>query len=133
MLQFYFLSISSLLLGSLSLMFAASEESTHSFRRFMAARTVRISLGAVAVLVGVVKFFVRAPMDTVVVVGDLLPAAGGIAIGLALLSDALVGKEVSEDKLEKVKSISRFYRLPLSIVGIAAALAHFFVPATVIL
>lgn len=133
MLQFYFLSVSTLVIGSLSLMFAGSEESSHSFRRFMAARTVRISVGAVAILVGVVKLFVRAPLDTVVLAGDLLPAAAGIAIGLALLSDALAGREVNEERLKKVKAISRFYRLPLSIVGLAAALAHFFVPSAVIL
>lgn len=133
MLQFYFLSISTLLLGSLSLIFAASEESTHSFRRFISARTVRIVLGAVAVLVGIVKFFVRAPLDTVVVVGDLLPAAAGIAIGLALLADALGGREIDEERLKKIRSVSRFYRLPLGVVGIATALAHFFVPSVVIL
>ncbi len=133
MLQFYFLSVSTLLLASLSLVFAASEESSHSFRRFISARTVRISLGVIAALVGILKFFVRAPGDTVVVVGDLLPAAAGIALGLALLAGAL-GKQVEEnDRLKKVQSISRYYRIPLGVVGIAAALAHFFVPAVVIL
>ncbi len=133
MLQFYFLSISTLLLAGLSLIFAASEESSHSFRRFISARTVRISIGAVAALVGVLKFFVRAPGDTVVVVGDLLPAAAGIALGLALLSGAL-DRQVEENRpLNKVRSISRYYRIPLGVVGIAAALAHFFLPGVVII
>jgi hypothetical protein len=132
-LQFYFLSISTLLIGSLSLVFAASEDSSHSFRRFIAARTVRITVGILAALVGILKFFVRAPGDTVVVVGDLLPAAAGIALGLALLSGSL-GRQVEENEpLKKVQSMSRYYRIPLGVVGIAAALAHFFVPEAVIL
>lgn len=133
MLQFYFLSISTLLLGSLSLMFAGSEESSHSFRRFISARTVRISVGVLAALVGIMKFFVRAPGDTVMVVGDLLPAATGIALGLALLSGALGRQAEENEPLKKVQSISRYYRVPLGVVGIAAALAHFFVPEAVIL
>lgn len=133
MLQFYFLSISTLLLGGLSLIFAASEESTHSFRRFISARTVQISVGVVAALVGIVKLFVRAPGDTVVVVGDLLPAAAGIALGLALLSGALGRRTEENEPLKKVQAISRYYRIPLGVVGIAAALAHFFVPQAVIL
>ncbi len=133
MLQFYFLSISTLLVGSLSIIFAASEESVHSFRRFISARTVRITMGVLAALVGVLKFFVRAPGDSVVVVGDLLPAAAGIALGLALLAGALGRRAEENEPLKKVQSISRYYRIPLGVVGIAAALAHFFVPEAVIL
>lgn len=133
MLQFYFLSVASLVLGGFSLIYAASEESTHSFRRFIASRSVRISIGAVAVIVGVVKFFIRAPLDEIVVVGDILPALAGIAIGLALLAEALVRREDTAESLKKIRSFSRFYRLPLGIVGIGAGLAHFFVPSVVIL
>ncbi len=133
MLQFYFLSVSTLLMAGLSLLFSGSEESTHSFRRFISSRTVKISLGAVAVLVGVIKIFVRAPFDTIVVAGDLLPAIAGMALGLALLGDALIGRTAEQEKLKKIQSASRFYRVPLGIVGIAAGLAHFFVPGAVIL
>jgi hypothetical protein len=94
---------------------------------------VKITLGVVAVIVGVVKFFVRAPLDEVVVVGDLLPALAGIAIGLALLAEALIRREDGNAKLRKVRSASRFYRIPLGVVAIATGLAHFFVPSVVIL
>ena len=87
-----------------------------------------------AVVVGVVKFFVRAPWDRVAVVGDLLPAIGGILIGLALLVDfAREGQASSSDVVEKAQKLTTTYRIPLGMLGVAVAILHFFFPTAVIL
>jgi hypothetical protein len=95
---------------------------------------VRVTLGAVAVGVGVLKFFLRAPVDEVLVVGDLLPAIVGIAVGLALLAEYWTAAGVEQNATQqRVAKITSLYRLPLSIVAIATAVVHFLVPGTVIL
>jgi hypothetical protein len=97
-------------------------------------QSAKITLGFVAVIVGVLKLIVRAPGDTVAVVGDLLPALAGIGIGLVLLLDFFKQNiSASKDVIEKAEKITVTYRIPLGILGMVVAVLHFLFPTAVIL
>ena len=135
MLQFYFLSIFTNLLAGASLSSNYLGEKFPSFspiKDILTNRSSRITIGFSALIVGIIKFIVRAPGNTVPVAGDLLPALAGIGMGLALLVDFFKQK-VPGEAMEKAEKIAVSYRLPLGIAGLAIALLHFIFPATVIL
>lgn len=137
MLQFYLLSVLCTLTGSLALVvsdLSSKLTSLASLKEVLTGKGMQISLGFASLIVGVVKFFVRAPWDTVAVVGDFLPALVGIGVGLALLTDFFrekVGE--SSEVVEKAKNLTTIYRIPLGIVGLVTAILHFLFPSTVIL
>lgn len=134
MLQFYFLSVATLLLGGVSLLLGSARDESRSLPYVLGSRSVRYTVGAVALVAGVLKFFVRAPGDTVVVVGDLLPALVGIGVGLALfLAVWSVRAPVDDQRVKKATQLTRYFRYPIGTLAILTGLAHFFVPATVIL
>jgi hypothetical protein len=76
---------------------------------------------------------VRAPFDTVLVAGDLLPALTGIGVGLALLADTFVSRRTESEEAEKVRKAAAFYRVPMAIAGIAVGVIHFLFSSLVIL
>lgn len=104
-----------------------------SFKSMRENRTALIVIGLIAVGIGVITFFVRAPGDSVPVVGDLLPSLAGIAQGLALLVEAFRQKVESRGAQgEKLSKAVLTYRVPAGITGVAIALLHFLFPAAVI-
>jgi hypothetical protein len=133
MLQFYLLSVLTLILSGAALIGASGRAFDQEVTRVLNRTWVKISLGAFTLLVGVVKLVVAATPDSAAVVGDLLPALAGIAVGLALGAEAWVNRAGQSAEAEKINRAASFYRIPLGIVAIATAVAHFFVPATVIL
>ena len=105
-----------------------------TFRTLRENRSGQLSVGLVALVVGVITLFVRAPGDTVPVVGDMLPSFAGIAMGLALLVEAF--RKRVEDRGPQGKAITRAvitYRVPAGIGGVAIAVLHFLFPAAVLL
>jgi hypothetical protein len=133
MLQFYLLSVVTLVFGGLSLLLGTTGTTKHTVQKLLTAPKIRIGLGAIAVIVGIFKFFVRAPFDEVAVVGDLLPALAGIVVGAVLIADIYAAKQRESEVTERIKRITRIYRIPFGVVGLVAGLAHFFVPGTVII
>jgi hypothetical protein len=133
MLQFYLLSVLTLILSGAALIGASGRAFDQEVTRVLNRTWVKISLGAFTLLVGVVKLVVAATPDSAAVVGDLLPALAGIAVGLALGAEAWVNRAGQSAEAEKINRAASFYRIPLGIVAIATAVAHFFVPAAVIL
>jgi hypothetical protein len=133
MLQFYFLSVLSLILGGAALAWGTPDTNARLVRQTLAKRWARIGIGAVAVVTGVLKLFVRAPGDTVVVAGDLLPAIVGIALGLALGAEMWAHERGATEETSKIRAYAAYYKLPVGILGIATGLVHFFVPGAVIL
>jgi hypothetical protein len=135
--QFYFLSIIFTLAGSLTLVVGDLSEKLTSLvplRELLVNKGTKITLGFLSIAVGVVKLFVRAPWDSVAVVGDLLPALVGIGIGLALLTDFFKEKvSQSSEVVEKAEQLTGVYRIPLAVVGFVTAVLHFLFPSTVIL
>ncbi len=137
MLQIYLLSVLCTLVGSLALVVSDLSNKLTSLvplKELLTGKGMQISLGFATLIVGVIKFFVRAPWDSVAVVGDLLPALVGIGVGLALLTDFFREKTgESSEAVEKASSLTKLYHIPLGIVGIATAVLHFLFPSTVIL
>jgi hypothetical protein len=133
MLQFYFLSVLSLLLGGMSLLAGSNSESAHLSQRLLGTRTFQYSLGGVAVIVGLLKLFILAPGDQVAVAGDLLPAIAGMAMGLTLVGSAMTVKHAEDTQSQqRIRQLTRVVKVPIGAVGVVSGLAHFFVPWTVI-
>jgi hypothetical protein len=132
MLQFYFLSITLNLLAGIGLLAMSRGERFPQLRAVVSRRSVKIGLGGAAMVVGVLKLFVRAPIDTVAVAGDLLPALVGIAAGLALIADPYAADRPESEEAAKIRKITSFYRIPLAVLALGTAVVHFFVPGAVI-
>lgn len=133
MLQFYFLSVLSLVLGGSALAWGTPDTNTRLVRQTLAKRWVRIGVGAAAALTGVIKLFVRAPGDTVVVAGDLLPALVGIVLGLALSAEVWAHERGATEETSKIRAWAAYYKVPLGILAMVTGLLHFLVPRAVIL
>jgi hypothetical protein len=135
--QFYLLSIVSILLSGFVLSgdyLGAKVPALGTFRAWLENRGAALALGILTAGIGFLKFFVRAPGDTVVVVGDLLPAIAGLAVGAALFFEALLRKpSMPERPVDRYAKAVLTYRIPLGIVCVAIALLHFLFPQAVIL
>lgn len=70
-------------------------------RRVAASNRAKGTLGAIALAVGFVKLFWRAPGE-VIIVGDFLPAIAGMLLGAMLMIDRYRGRQVSADGAEQV-------------------------------
>ncbi len=105
-----------------------------TFRAWLENRGAAIVLGLATAAIGFLKLIVRAPGDTVPVAGDLLPAIAGLAVGAALFFEALLRKPATPERpVERYAKAVLTYRIPLGILGVAAALLHFLFPSAVIL
>ena len=105
-----------------------------TFRAWLENRGAAIVLGLATAAIGFLKLIVRAPGDTVPVAGDLLPAIAGLAVGVALFFEALLRKPATPERpVERYAKAVLSYRIPLGILGVAAALLHFLFPSAVIL
>ena len=105
-----------------------------SFKNLRGNRTAMIVIGIISAGVGVITFFVRAPGDTVPVVGDLLPSIAGIAQGVILLVESF--RQQVADRGPQAERLSKAlitYRVPAGIAGAAIGFLHFLFPAAVIL
>ena len=135
--QFYLLSVVSMVLSGLVLSgdyLGARLPALATFRAWLENRGAAITLGLATAIIGFIKFFIRAPGDGVPVAGDLLPALGGMAVGLTLFFEALLRKPATpERRVEKYAKAMLTYRVPLGLVGVAVALLHFLFPSAVIL
>ena len=142
MAQLYMLSILSLLGAGVILSsdyLVERMDWLSGLKDFAQQRTVRIAVGAVAGVVGILKLIVRSPGETVPVAGDLLPALAGIALGGLLLADTLrtprngALDDAEPVAVDKVTNAVMPYRTPLGIGGIVVALIHFLLPSLTIL
>ncbi len=137
MAQFYLLSVVSCILTGLVLSgdyLGARVPAFATFRAWLENRSAAMTLGLATAVIGFIKLFVRAPGDSVAVVGDLLPAITGMAVGATLFFEALLRKpSTPERKVERYAKAVLTYRIPLGLVGVAVALLHFLFPRAVIL
>jgi hypothetical protein len=130
MLQFYFLSIVTNLLSGLSL---AGDWIAQKIPRFLpisnalAGRTAKLISGISSLLVGFGTLFV--PVEGPIIVGDLFPSVMGMAMGIALLFEVFRQDAVLPvERSEKTDRPPVGYRTTLGMLGIAAAILHFFLP-----
>lgn len=137
MAQFYLLSILANMIAGLTLAGDYLGERMPflaSFKNLRSNRTAQIVIALIAVIVGVIKLVVLSPGETVPVVGDILPALTGIALGGILLIEAF--RSTVDSRGESIQKISKAvvtYRVPVGIAGVAIALVHFLFPGAVIL
>ncbi len=105
-----------------------------SFKDLRANRNAEIVIGAVAIVVGILKLFILSPGETIPVAGDLLSALAGIVLGAILLAEAFRQKVESRGQnIEKLSKVVLSYRVPVGIAGVVIGLLHFLFPAAVIL
>lgn len=137
MLQLYLLSIVANILAGLTLSSDYLGEKISilsSFKMLRENRVAEITIGAAAVIIGVFKFIITSPGEGVPVVGDLLPALAGVALGLIMLGEAFHQKV--ESRSESIRKVSRTvlsYRVPVGIGGVVIAVLHFFIPGVLFL
>ncbi len=145
MLQFYFLSVLSLLVGGATLIWGTPDTDKRLIRQTLAKRWMRITVGSVAGVTGILKLFVRAPGDTVPVAGDLLPVIAGLAVAVAIGAEFWTHGQASQNQsaaetgqgdtprtASRIRELARYYKLPVGIAALTAGVVHFFVPGTVI-
>lgn len=127
-------------------------------RRFAASSRAKGTLGAIALVVGFVKFFWRAP-DEMIIFGDFLPAIAGVLMGAMLMVDryrerrlpgdgAGLDDRVGFDRVEKagdeagdsgatgiarIDDALRPYRTPLGLAGMAVGVIHFLLASVLFL
>ncbi len=137
MAQFYLLSVLTLLVGGA---LAASDFLSDKMTSFSVLavlaerRSLMLTVGILTAVVGVMKFFVRAPGDTVSVVGDFLPAIAGIATGVVILIGQTKTRSVVGEPLPQPPARSLVdYRNPIGLAGALVGLLHFFFAGAVVL
>ena len=156
--QFYFLSIVINLLAGVILAGDYLAERLPWMRTLLpeiSSRSSGVAIGAITAGVGVLKLFVLADPLQTAVVGDLLPALAGIALGGSLIGVALNAEEtdadggaerpvhttrdgsshvvVADGAADKAIRLAAGYRTPAGLAGIAVALLHFLFPGSVVL
>ena len=156
--QFYFLSIVINLLAGVILAGDYLSERLPWMRSLLpeiSSRSSGVAIGGVTAGVGVLKLFVLADRLQIAVVGDLLPALAGIALGGVLIAVALNAEGdgadggverashttregsshvvVADGAAEKAVRLAAGYRTPVGLAGIAVALLHFLFPGSLIL
>jgi hypothetical protein len=137
MLQFYLLSVIANLVASLTLAgdyFGEKMSFLKYFKEARESRSARVAIGITALVVGVIKLFVLAPGEHIIILGDFLPALAGILIGAILLVEVNPGKvEQAGEPIRKLSRTALTYRVPLAIGGIVVAVLHFLFPGMMIL
>ncbi len=130
MLQFYFLSIACNLAAGMALAFepiAHRLPKLSGLSELLTARGSKIFLGIAALLVGFVTLFV--PAGAGLILGDLIPSLAGIAMGIALLFEVFrLEAMFPSERSERTERPAAAYRTTLGLLGMAAAVLHFFLP-----
>ena len=134
MMQFYFLSIFANVLAGLTLMsdyFAERFKAFLPFKDLFAKKNVKTAIGISAFVIGFLKILL--PVQTVVV-GDLLPALAGLAMGAGLILGLLRERtKVSAETVDNLEKTVMTYRVPLGIAGLVVSALHFLLPRALFL
>ncbi len=131
-------------------------------RRFAASSRAKGTLGAIALVIGFVKLFWRAPGE-VIIVGDFLPAISGMLLGAMLMIDRFQKRRLPEGSVEqgggvdqvvgdeqdqaaaaessdsgatgiaRIDETLRPYRTPLGLAGIGVGVIHFLLASVLFL
>lgn len=136
MVQFYFLSILLNILAGfvLSIDFLSERmDSLANFKVPLGNPTFRFVLGIVSAAVGFLKLLSAFHGD-VPVVGDLLPAAVGMLMGIMLIIDHYKMKAaVSSQAFDAIDRVFIRRKSVIGIIGIIIGVLHFFIPSVLFL
>ena len=137
MAQFYLLSVVANLAASLALAGDYVGQKMPILKCFIelaTRRSARITIGISALAVGILKLFILSPGEEIPVVGDLLPAVTGIAIGALLIAQIVPDKvERAGERIQKLSKTALTYRVPVAIAGIVVSFLHFLFPGLLVL
>jgi uncharacterized membrane protein HdeD (DUF308 family) len=138
MLQFYLLSVVSTVVSGLALSsdyLGKKSDFFASFSFIRKSRSIQITAGLITAIIGVITLFFRFPKDQVYFLGDFVPAAAGIILGVILIGEAFrqhpkegAEQEKVEKSVEKVTKAIMPYRVPVGIAGAVIGLVHFLFP-----
>jgi hypothetical protein len=135
--QFYLLSVLTTITAGLTLAgdwFAEKVSFLASFKKLRENRTAQTVLAIITIVVGLVKLVVLSPGEHVPVVGDILPALAGVALGALMLIEVhRLRVEGRSEPLERLSKTVLTYRVPVGIAGAVIGFLHFLVPGAVIL
>jgi hypothetical protein len=136
MIQFYFLSILLNAVGGFVLFTnggegerSAIEDEIHFSLR---SETFRLILGLLCALMGLLKLLSPVQGD-IPVIGDLIPAAAGLAAGFILLFDYYHGRSFFEDGDGRMKTLITVNRRWIGLAVMVTAVLHFIFPAVLLL
>jgi hypothetical protein len=133
MLQLYFLSVASNTLAGMILAsdwIARKFNGIRTFTEGISTRRGKLAAGISALFVGFLTLLF--PSQPPIILGDLAPSIAGLAMGVALLFEVL--RQESQfppekgDTTEKQARAPLAYRTTLGLLGLAAAVVHFFLP-----
>jgi|UniRef100_A0A7C3IG57 TctA family transporter len=130
MIQFYFLSIICNALAGYALITDAEAKSSilDGIRSYVLDETFRLVLGVLTMVVGFFKILSVIRGD-IPVIGDLFPAAAGLAAGFSLLFEFYKSRStIIDEKTEQIESFLSANRKWVGYGAIAAAGAHFLFP-----
>jgi len=137
MMQLYFLSIAVNLLAGTALCaeyFAKRLRWFAPLGQLAGGRGFRAVVGGLAAAVGFLKLLVRSTPNDVPVVGDLLPALAGLAMGASLLVQVLREKaDLPAEAISGVEKAALDYRVPLGLEEQKEALLHYLQPGALFL
>jgi hypothetical protein len=129
MMQFYFLSVFVNLLAALVLSgeyLGSKMKNLEPLMTALSVRGARLGVGIAAFLVGFLKLLI--PQD-VPVVGDLLPALGGMAMGAALFFEYMKERgDKTEEEMSSLEKLAVGYKVPLGLAGGIISVLHFLLP-----
>jgi hypothetical protein len=136
MIQFYFLSI--LLNGVTGYILGIEQEENEGsldtgFKISFRNATCRLVLGILAMLTGLLKLLSVTKGD-IPVVGDLLPAVVGFAVGFILVFEYYNSRsELSTEKADKLALFLKRNKKWIGFIAIASAALHFLFPSVLLL
>jgi hypothetical protein len=136
MVQFYFLSIVTTILSGFVLSLELLERKMprlSGVRGMFSGKVFRFVLGICTLLFGFLKLL-SAYRGDVPVVGDLVPAAAGMIMGITLIIDYYKSKAtVSSQAVETFDRVFVRRKSIIGIIGMAVGILHFFIPSVLFL
>jgi hypothetical protein len=133
MVQFYALSVVVNLVSGLVLAVGEAEKKPTiltKLRDLFGTKAAKFSLGLLAVIIGLFKILTPTAGD-VVVVGDILPALSGFALGGILLLDFF--RASSDSEPSKLTSVILSNKRFVGIAGLVIGILHFLMPGVPII
>ncbi|MDR2516553.1 MAG: hypothetical protein LBC88_04130 [Spirochaetaceae bacterium] len=137
MMQFYFLSIVLNAASGGALLLTDGENTPEEEGRFLPAflwrETPRLVLGALTVLTALFKLLSPLRGD-IPILGDLVPAAAGLAAGFLLVFEYYRRRTtVTDEKVEKFSALADKYRKFAGFAALASSALHFLFPGVLFL
>lgn len=98
------------------------------------ARGIQLVIGALALLVGLLKLFILSPTETMTFAGDLLPGLSGLIFGAALFIEALYRDKIGAPPFAGVVGgLLRNYGTAAGYLSILIGVLHMLFPSVMFL